>query len=68
MGTELVGRDEPVSEASQKSRALSPHHRFMIAFHSPDGVYEAGLLGCPPEKKAAKPACVVEQVTFSGPV
>jgi hypothetical protein len=38
VGTALVGRDERVSEASQKSRPLSPHHRFVIAIHSPDGV------------------------------
>jgi hypothetical protein len=25
--------------------------------HSPDGVSETGLLGCPPEKMTAKRAC-----------
>jgi hypothetical protein len=32
---------------------LSPHHRFVIAFHSPEAVFETGLFGCPSEKKAA---------------
>ena len=30
--------------------ALSPHHRFVIALHSPDKVAETGLRRCPPEK------------------
>jgi hypothetical protein len=47
---------------------LSLYHRFVIALHSPDGVFETGLLGCPPEKKAAKLAGEIEQDTFSGPV
>jgi hypothetical protein len=34
--------------------------------HSPDGVFETGLLVCPPEKKAAKLAGSNEQDTFSG--
>jgi hypothetical protein len=46
-----------ISEGGQKSRPLSPHHRFVIAMHSPDGVLESGLLGCLPEKKVAK-ACL----------
>jgi hypothetical protein len=29
---------------------------------------KTGLLGCPPEKKAAKLAGEIEQDTFSGPV
>jgi hypothetical protein len=49
-------------------KPLSPHHRFVIALHSPDGVFETGLLGCPAEKNAAKLACSVEQDTFSSPV
>jgi hypothetical protein len=36
----------------------------VIALHSPDGVIETGLLVCPLEKKAAKPACSIEQDTF----
>ena len=40
----------------------------MITLHSPDGVFETGLLGCPPEKKAATLADSNEQDTFSGPV
>lgn len=35
-------------------KALSPHHRFVIALHSPDRVAETGLRARPPEKKAAK--------------
>lgn len=40
----------------------------MIALHSPDGVVETGLLGRPPEKKAANLASIIEHDTFSGPV
>jgi hypothetical protein len=50
-----------ISEGGQKSRPLSPHHRFVIAMHSPDGVLESGLLGCLPEKKVRKPACRIGQ-------
>jgi len=57
-----------ISEGGQKSRPLSPHHRFVIAMHSPDGVLESGLLGCLPEKKVRKPACRIGQDTFSGPL
>jgi hypothetical protein len=46
VGTALVEKDEQVSEASQESRALSPHHRFMIAFHSPDGVNRTAQVPC----------------------
>jgi hypothetical protein len=42
--------------------------QIVIAWHSPDGVIETGLLGCPPEKKAATLADSNEQDTFSGPV
>jgi hypothetical protein len=35
-------------------KALSPHHRFVIALHSPDGVAETGLCVWPPEKSARK--------------
>jgi hypothetical protein len=44
--------------------ALSPHHRFVIVMHSPGCVRETGLLVCPPEKKARKPACSIGQDTF----
>ena len=37
-----------------RSQALSPHHRLVIALHSPDGVAETGLCVCPPEKSATK--------------
>jgi hypothetical protein len=33
-----------------KVKALSPHHRFVIALHSPAGVVETGLHICLPEK------------------
>jgi hypothetical protein len=52
---------------ADKVKLLSLYHRFVIALHSPDGVFETGLLGCPPEKMAAKLACSIEQDTFSGP-
>jgi len=31
-------------------KSLSPHHRFVIALHSPVKVTETGLRMCPPEK------------------
>ena len=35
-------------------KSLSPHPRFLIALHSPDGVAGTGLCVCPPEKNARK--------------
>jgi hypothetical protein len=52
----------------QKSSALSLHHRIVIAFPSPRGAVETGLLICPAEKKAAMLASAVEKDTFSSPV
>ncbi len=49
-------------------KALSPHHRFVIALHSPGGVAETGLRVCPPEKNARKLAREVRLATFSGAV
>jgi hypothetical protein len=49
-------------------KALSPHHRFVIALHSPGGVAETGLPVCPPEKNARKRARDVRRATFSGAV
>jgi hypothetical protein len=49
-------------------KALSPHHRFLIALHSSDGVAETGLRVCPPEKNARKLARGVRRHTFSGAV
>jgi hypothetical protein len=45
-----------------------PRDQFVIALHSPGCVLETGLLGGPPEKKAARPAWHIEQETFSGPL
>ena len=52
---------------AQKSRTASPNHRFVIALHSPEEVFETGLVGCPPEKSAAKCIGAIEHATFSGP-
>jgi hypothetical protein len=49
-------------------KLLSPNHRFVIVFRSPDGVVETGLRVCPPEKKAIERGWGVRQDTFSGPV
>jgi hypothetical protein len=49
-------------------KSLTPHHRFVIALHSPDGVSETGPLVGRLEKKARKLAYGVEWNTFSGPV
>ena len=51
-------------------KALSPHHRFVIALHSPKRVAETGLCVRPPEKNAGKPACgfdgTLSPVLFAG--
>jgi hypothetical protein len=47
-------------------KALSPHHRLLIALHSPEGVAETGLRVCSPEKKVAKLTYGVQWGTFSG--
>jgi hypothetical protein len=49
-------------------KVLSPHHRFVIALHSPGGVAETGLRVCPAEKNARKLARDVRTATFSGAV
>jgi hypothetical protein len=40
----------------------------MIALHSPEGVVETEVLGCPPENMAAKLAIGNDWDAFSGPV
>jgi hypothetical protein len=40
----------PFSIPSLRTQTLSPHHRFVIALHSPDGIAETGLRVRPPEK------------------
>ena len=37
-------------ETRRRSRVLSPHHRFAIAWHSPNGVIETRPRVCPAEK------------------
>jgi hypothetical protein len=61
-------KERAAFRARQKSRALSPHHRFMNALHTPVCFAETGLLPCPAEKKAAKLADTLNHHTFSGPV
>src|SRR5438105_14951872 len=41
-------------ERADKVKSLSPHHRFVIALHSPDAVVETGLSLCPAQKNARK--------------
>src|SRR5271154_2887873 len=41
---------------SDKVKLLSPHHRFVIALHSPDEDVETGLLGRRPEKEPQSPS------------
>jgi hypothetical protein len=55
-------------EGRQKSRSLSPHHRFLIAMYSPAGAVETGLLICIPEKTPQGPPLALARRTFSGPV
>ena len=52
----------------RQRNGVSPHHRFVIALHSPDGVTETGLCVCRPEKNARKPGCGVRRDTFSSAV
>jgi hypothetical protein len=42
-------------------KAAAPHHQFVIALHSPDGVDETGLLGRHQERMPVKLACSVVQ-------
>ena len=46
----LVGSDEQRSQRLNQVKSLSPHHRFVIALHSPVKVTETGLRMCRPEK------------------
>src|SRR5450755_1269242 len=46
----LVGSDERHSQGLNQVKSLSPHHRFVIALHSPVKVTETGLRMCRPEK------------------
>jgi hypothetical protein len=53
------------SGPADEVKSLSPHHRFLVALHSPNGVLETGLRVCPSEKKVAKLAYNLQQDTFS---
>jgi hypothetical protein len=68
IGDFAVRRFHRHASRADKVKALSPHHRLVIALHSPDGVGETGLRVCPAEKNTAKLGCGVKQDTFSGPV
>src|ERR1700687_3082963 len=46
----LLGNDERHSQRRCQVKGLSPHHRVLIAFHSPVKVTETGLRMCRPEK------------------
>ena len=63
----LVGSDR-VSECGQKSRMLSPNHRFLIAMHSLDGVVETRLPVRRPENVSVRALSSVLSDTFSRPV
>jgi len=66
----LRNSNRGIPESRRKVKALSLHHRFVIALHSPAGVVETGERVCPPEKKAPRPASGVENrfslVRFEG--
>jgi len=49
-----------------ETKALSPHHRFVIALHSPDGVAETGLCVCRPEKNAENLAAGFDETLSPG--
>jgi hypothetical protein len=49
-------------------KSLSPHHRFVIALHSPGGVDETRLPQCPSEKKPRELVREIQRDIFSGPV
>ena len=63
-----IGRKEVGPPNVHEVKALSPHHRPVIALHSPDGLAETVLGLCPPEKTARKLACGIRQDTFSSAV
>jgi len=50
------------------SETLSPHHRLVIALHSPGGVAGTGLCAWPPEKNARNLAREIRRATISGAV
>ena len=73
----VVGQPEPTRKRAvgktafanaNEVKPLSPHHRLVIALHSPGGVAETGLCVCPTEKNARKLARDVRRATFSGAV
>ena len=45
-----VGSDQRHPQRLNQVKSLSPHHRFVIALHSPAKVTETGLRICRPEK------------------
>ena len=53
---------------ADRVKSPSPHHRFVIAWYSPDGVIQTGLRMEPPEKKTPLPAYGAQRATFSSPV
>jgi hypothetical protein len=70
VGAPILKGDGDIEENLLRIRgsSLSPHHRFVIALRSPDGVFETGLPMGPSEKRATKLACGVKRDTFSSPV
>ncbi len=60
LGNALVVTDL-ATERGQKSRPLSPHDRFVIAFHSLEGVTETGLVKCPAEKVEETPTGTIRE-------
>ena len=64
------GKRQTAFPNAYEVKALSPHHRFVIALHSPKRVAETGLCVRPPEKNAGKPACgfdgTLSPVLFEG--
>ena len=57
-----------VGEYFYEVKSLSPHHRFVIALHSPDKVAETGLRMCRPEKCRRLTPFDPEQSVLSSPL
>jgi hypothetical protein len=68
MSANAPKNDQTAFPNAYEVKGLSPHHRLVIALHSPSRVAETGLCVCPSEKNARKPARTVRRDTFSSTV
>jgi hypothetical protein len=68
----MVGNPEVIQKRAcgkhRQVKALSPHHRFVIALHSPDKVTETGLRMCIQRKASRLTPFNPEQFVLSSPL